>query len=323
MLFHLEEQLYALSSGQPEFLFSSHEHSVQTWLEDAKKNISAYLVQNRPFPGNSDSAYPSDPDIDVYQCLGTVHSLAGRWLFYLGTTSDELNLASNCFMKVAHYFSRIGLAQRVDRCLAIAGRVHIRMNHYEYAEQLRLMAYDMVQVHLHEGQREAFKQSVLSEIYLLQGEYALHAKADYMEGLRLSLLGLKGAMWLGLARRTSDNLYNIWKCAQYLGDKSVEPLLKDVFPILWTSDDLSSPKEKKARLNPLKNRIAEEVIKTLFNIQRNANERTWSQVAHQFQKMSSNIWHRWYRESSSPNEMGKHPIGKLIDDDQFLNPLSP
>jgi hypothetical protein len=320
MLFQTEEKLYALSSGQNASLFFEDSLAWEKWLTRARASIDKYLIRKSSL-SNPDPNYPSDPDIDVYQCLGTIHSIAGRWLFYLGKTSSELELASQYFMRAAHYFSRIGLTQRVSRCFAIAGRVRIRMGDYAYAEQLQEMAYDLVRVQLHDGQRDAFKQSALSEIYLLQGEYELHAKNNYMKGLELSLQGLKGAMWLGLSRRTSDNLYNIWKCAQYLGDKTTEPLLKKVFPILWTSSDLKSRKEKKERLNPLENRIAEEVIDRLFEIQSRSSQQTWSQVAHQFQNMSSHIWHRWYQEAAD-DPTGHHPIGKLIDQNEFLKPVS-
>lgn len=318
-LFRTEQKLYELSAGHNTELFSGHSDYWENWLNEAKCKIN----NNRKLALSPlDPYYPSDPDIDIYQCLGTIHSIAGRWLFYLGTTSSELTLASDYFFRAAHYFSRIGLAQRVARCLAIAGRAKIRMGQYETSKQLRELAYDLVRIQLHEGQREAFKQSALSEIYLLEGEYELHAKANYMRGLELSLQGLKGAMWLGLARRSSDNLYNIWQCAQHLGDKTVEPLLKKVFPVLWAPEDINSRNQKRERLNPLENRIADEVIERLFEIQRRSRDQTWHQVAHQFQRMSSHIWHRWYRDADKSDALGQHPIGQLIDDNLFLRSVS-
>lgn len=320
MLFKTEQKLYQLSSGSDEKLFDGGTDFWEDWLVKAKSSIDRYLFTKASL-STPNPDYPSDPDVDVYQSLGTIHSIAGRWLFYLGQSEYELQLAYQYFLKAAHYFSRIGLVHRVSRCLAIAGRAQVRMKNYELADQLREDAYGLLRKHLHEGQRDAFIQSILSEIYLLEAEYELHAKSDYLKGLELSLRGLKGAMWLGLARRTSDNLHNIWQCAQYLGDKNVEPLLKKVFPILWTSEDLQTIKEKRERLNPLENRIAEDVSARLAEIKKRAHDQTWSQVAHQFQKMSSNIWHQWYRESAD-DLSGQHPIGKLIDDDEFLKPVS-
>jgi len=313
MLFQTERKLYQLSSGKSEKdekLFDGGTNFWEEWLVKTKSNIDYYLLLTH-----------NDPDVDVYQSLGTIHSIAGRWLFYLGQSEDELQLGYQYFLKAAHYFSRIGLVHRVSRCLAIAGRAQVRVKNYELADQLREDARKLLSEHLHEGQRNAFTQSILSEIYLLEAEYELHANSNYSRGLELSLQGLKGAMWLGLARRTSDNLHNIWQCAQYLGDKNVEHLLKQVFPVLWDPEELKTRREKQERLNPLENGIAENVIKRLAEIRKRAHDQTWSQVAHQFQKMSSDIWHQWYRESTK-DLGGQHPIGKLIDNDEFLKLVS-
>jgi hypothetical protein len=203
------------------------------------------------------------------------------------------------------------------------------MKNYSLAKELLDDATKLVNSHLHEGQKQAFVEAVSSEIYLLEGEYELYANSNYRKALDSSLKGLKGAMWLGLARRMSDNLHNIWQCAQHLEKQSVRESLDFIFGIylLQSQKNSNITKNKKfdqlknEKFNPLGNNITEHIINILFEIYDSSDKQTWKQVAGQFQKMSSNIWHNWYRESNSTGLIDGHPVGILIDEDNFLKPI--
>lgn len=314
LLFQAENKLLALSAGTQLNLFASTADFWQDFVNDAEIRIFRFLNRRREVLFSSKN--PANAlGIDIYQSLGTINSIAGRWLFYLGKTAADMDLACELFLKSSHYFSRVGLKQRVARCLALAGRTQVRAGDLQKAEYFVKTARHLIESNLHMGQRDAYKQSVLSEIYLLEGELALLLKSQPGRGLLSSLKGLKGAMWMGLARRTADNLYNLSRCAQQLGNHTVETDLREVFNVLWETSRSSSEAHKRQRLNPLKSKISDGVVDLLFNIKQQRASSDWHEVAEQFQLAASNVWNVW-RRSGGGN--ARHPIAELIDHGQFL-----
>lgn len=316
LLFKAEELLADLSAGNKPDLFRAGVSYWHQFVETAKHDINHFLeagstVQDRCL------SFSCGPDIDVYQSLGTIHSIAGRWLFYLGKSKDELTHAYAYFLKASHYYSRIGFAQKTARCLALAGRVQVRLGHRDKVEDLISIARSLVEENLHIGQRSAFQQASLSEIHLLEGERSLLLDNRPDKAIISSLEGLKGALWLGLARRIADNLYNISRCAEQLRDNTIEHELKNVFQVMWEPEENRTRKKKLTRLNPLNNAIALDVINLLFDLKKQAATRTWYQVGYRFNTCSSHIWDVWYREISD-GDNGHHPIARLITSGEFL-----
>ncbi|MFQ4136368.1 hypothetical protein PGN35_008600 [Nodosilinea sp. PGN35] len=319
LFFTAEELLAELSMGRKPKLFQVGIAYWSQFVETAKDEINHFLAAGNTVPEQC-LRFSCGPDIDVYQSLGTVHSIAGRWLFYLGKTKADLTQAYGYFLKASHYYSRIGFAQKSARCLALAGRVQVRLGDRDKVEELIGMARSLVEENLHIGQRAAFQQASLSEIHLLEGECSLLLDSRPDRGIISSLEGLKGALWLGLARRIADNLYNISRCAEQLGDSAIERELKDIFQVLWEPEENRTKKRKLTRLNPLNNAVASEVVNLLFDLKKQAAVRSWHQVAYQFNTCSGHIWDVWYREASK-GDGGHHPIALLIRSGDFLKPI--
>lgn len=316
LFFRAEEMLLALSAGHEARLFQAGVPYWQQFLEDSKEQISHFLASSSQSQDQCLS-FSCGPDIDVYQSLGTLHSIAGRWLFYLGKSKPELNHSYEYFLRASHYYSRIGFAQKSARCLALAGRAQVRLGNRDKVDELIKIARSLIEENLHIGQRAAFQQAALSEIHLLEGERSLVLDSRPDRGIRSSLEGLKGALWLGLSRRIADNLYSISRCAEKLGENAIETELREIFQVLWEPDENRNKKRKLVRLNPLNNVVAADVINLLFDLKKQSSLLTWGQVAYRFQACSSHIWDVWYRESSDGGA-GSHPIAQLIKSGEFL-----
>lgn len=319
ILFEGEKKLLDFSAGTNQLLFDADLNHWQEFIQGAKAEIIDFLREHQGL--NMEANVSSfGLSFEAYQSLGTIHAIAGRWLFYLGQTKDEMELACEYFLRSCHYFSRVGLKQRVARYLAIAGRTQVRLGNKQKVDYFIWTARNLVETNLHMGQRDAYQQSMLSEIYLLEGEAALLLESNPPKGLRCSLRGLKGAMWMGLARRSADNLYNIARCAEQLDSIDVESELRDVFPVLWEAGRYNTQKLKNQRLNPLKNDISEGIVDLLFNIRENSAACSWAEVSHRLKLGARNVWETWHRDAVK-GAASVHPIVALMDRGEFLSSL--
>ena len=233
--------------------------------------------------------------------------------FYLSDEKNTLEEAAAHFLRAAHYALRIGLTQRMARWLALAGRVWVRLGDSKLSIQALSFAEKLAKADLTAGHSNNFCQAVLSEVYLLEGEYLLLIKDDATKALERFLEALKGSVYLGLNRRICDALFNISRCSKKLGNFSIkEGLIRD----FKEEDQLTE--SKKSKLNPMSNHTSEKVVDLLCSLWSGEDNPTWFQVRGEFSRLAAETWQGWHRDTSEPGATTKHPIAELIESESWL-----
>jgi hypothetical protein len=259
-----------------------------------------------------------DPGYDIYHSLGSYHSIVGRVLFYTGEKKG-LEAAFNRFLKAAHYFQRIGLTQKVQRSLALAGRTKIRLGDREMADECRKLCENVIseiRVKLKTFDKD-FSSSMYSRLDLLRCEYEFITSEDKGNSLISCLRSLKGALWLGLNRHILDILYTLSLCAKELPKREIKDDLKNIFPELWEKDGL--PKLVKDRgNNQVAVKVAEKLISGRDFLGKSQEKKIyWSSATKELQDFLIETWNDWYQEASG-NKEGKHPFVTQIEKQTFL-----
>jgi hypothetical protein len=303
-LLQSEIYLYELSCGHEADLFAPAHRSKWLGLEKWESKIRSAIK-----PG---SCY-KDPGLDVYQALSEIYGNAARIEFYLSNEKNTLEEAAENFLRAAHYASRIGLTQRMARWLALAGRVWVRLGDGNLAIQALAFAETLAKADLTTSHSNNFCQAVLSEIYLLNGEYQLLIQNDPTNALECFLKALKGSVYLGLNRRMCDALFNISRCSKKLSNLSIKGGLSKVF-----KEDDQLTKLNKSKLNKMSNYTSEKVLDLLCNLWNGEDNPTWFQVQGEFSKLAADTWQGWHRDTSEPGSTTKHPIAKCIESESWL-----
>jgi transcriptional regulator with XRE-family HTH domain len=303
-LIQSEDYLYKLSCGHEPDLFESSKRSKWLGLEGWDSKIRGAIK-----PG---SCY-KDPGLDVYQALSEIYGNTARMEFYLSDEKNTLEEAAAHFLRAAHYALRIGLTQRMARWLALAGRVWVRLGDSKLSIQALSFAEKLAKADLTAGHSNNFCQAVLSEIYLLEGEYLLLIKDDATKALERFLEALKGSVYLGLNRRICDALFNISRCSKKLGNFSIKEGLSRVFK---EEDQLTE--SNKSKLNPMSNHTSEKVLDLLCSLWSGEDNPTWFQVRGEFSRLAAETWQGWHRDTSEPGATTKHPIAERIESESWL-----
>lgn len=302
-LIQSEVHLYKLSCGHEPDLFEKSTRSKWLGLKEWDSKIRDAIKLG--------SCY-KDPGWDVYLALSEIYGNVARIEFYLSEDKSTLSGAAENFLRAAHYALRIGLAQRASRWLAFAGRVWVRLGEDNLPKQASKFADKLAKTDLTAGHSNNFCQAVLSEIYLLDGEYLFLIQDDAINALECFLKALKGAVYLSLNRRICDALFNISRCSNKLGNFSIKEGLSRVFK---EEDYLTKLNEKK--LNPMKNRTSEQVLDWLCNLWSREDNPSWYQVQDEFSKLAADIWQGWHLDTE-PGATTKHPITEMIEKKVWL-----
>lgn len=302
-LIQSEVHLYKLSCGHEPDLFEKSTRSKWLGLKEWDSKIRDAIKLG--------SCY-KDPGWDVYLALSEIYGNVARIEFYLSEEKSTLSGAAENFLRAAHYALRIGLAQRASRWLAFAGRVWVRLGEDNLPKQASKFADKLAKTDLTAGHSNNFCQAVLSEIYLLDGEYLFLIQDDAINALECFLKALKGAVYLSLNRRICDALFNISRCSNKLGNFSIKEGLSRVFK---EEDYLTKLNEKK--LNPMKNRTSEQVLDWLCNLWSREDNPSWYQVQDEFSKLAADIWQGWHLDTE-PGATTKHPITEMIEKKVWL-----
>lgn len=175
------------------------------------------------------------------------------------------------------------------------------------------MADKLAKTDLTAGHSQNFCQAVLSEIYLLDGEYLLFIQDDATKALEYFLEALKGAVYLGLNRRICDALFNISRCSKKLGNFSTKEGLSRVFK----SEDHYLTESNKNKLNPMSNNTSEKVLDLLCSLWGREDNPTWFQVRAEFSELAAQIWQGWHLDTK-PEVTTKHPIAERIESGSWL-----
>jgi hypothetical protein len=339
ILWKTEQKLLQLSIGTGDF-WSKDIQNLKDWKEEIKIEIKKHLnlINSSDNEQNTSQTndLPYDPGLITYQSLGETHFLIGQWLFYTQLSNETLKEAHDNFLQAAYFYFRIGLARRAAQSLALATRSLIRLKDSEKVKESIDLVKSLVQSNFSASHNSSYHQGLMSEVYLLNGEYYAVINQDYERGIIECLKGLKGALWMGFSRRVTENLYTIWYSAQYLGNRRVIEDLQhsETFAILWEvmgNKDLDEDlldKLSKILLSEScrKNGILKDVIRFICKIKQLSQdkERTlyWNHIAEEFKQEAARIWHEWSRQVHPTNELHKHPIGQQIEEKTFLNRVS-
>lgn len=303
-LIQSEIYLYELSCGHEPNLFECKQRSNWLQLESWKRKIKSAIKQG--------SCY-KDPGLDIYKALSEIYGNAARIEFYLSDDKETLEKAADDFLRAAHYALRIGSTQRVTRWLALAGRVWIRLGDSQLSIQAYKLADKLANADLTTGHSQNFREAVLSEIYLLHGEYLLLIQNEPTNALEYFLKALKGSVYLGLNRRICDALFDISRCSKKLGSFSTKEGITRVF---MQEDQLTESNKRK--LNPTSNRTSEKVLDLLYFLWNREDNPSWFQIQGEFSKLATDIWQGWHTDTSDHKTITKHPIAKRIEDESWL-----
>lgn len=295
--------LYELSCGHESNLFESSNRSKWLGLEEWDSKIRGAIK-----PG---SCY-KDAGLDVYKALSEIYGNIARIELYLCNDRNILEKAAEYFLKAAHYALRIGLTQRMARWVALAGRVWVRLGDDKLSKQALHFAEKFANDDLTTGHSENFRQAVLSEINLLQGEYQLLIQNNPIEALEYFLKALKGSVYLGLNRRICDALFNIYMCSKKLGNYSTKKGLSSVF-----QGEYQLIESNKSELNKMNNSTSEKVLDLLCSLWSREDNPTWFQVRGEFSKLAADIWQGWHLDTK-PGATTKHPIAERIESESWL-----
>ncbi len=306
-LIQSEIYLYELSYGHEENLFTTSKRTEWLGLEEWERKIKSVIK-----PG---SCY-KDPGLDIYQALSEIYGNVARINFYLCDDRSTLEKAAEYFLKAAHYALRIGLTQRASRWIALAGRVWVRLGDDNLPLQASKLADKLAKTDLTAGHSHKFCQSVLSEIYLLDGEYALLIQNDNVSALKCFLKALKGAVYLGLNRRICDALFNISRCSETLGNVSTKKGLSMVFN---KEDQLNE--SNKDKLNEMKIPTSEKVLDLLSGLWNREDNPTWFHVRDDFSKLAVEIWQEWHLDLDS-GATSKHPVAERMENKSWLSQVN-
>jgi transcriptional regulator with XRE-family HTH domain len=308
VLIQSEVYLYKLSSGHEPNLFEFSKRSKWLGLEEWDNKIRDGVKLG--------SCY-KDPGLDVYQALSEIYGNIARIEFYLSNDKKTLEEAAVYFLKAAHYALRIGLTQRMARWLALAGRVWVRLGDGNLSKQALIFAEKIAKADLTSGHSNNFRQAVLSEIYILDGEYLLLIEDEPTKALERFLEALKGSVYLGLNRRICDALFNISRCSTKLSNFSIKEGLSRVF-----KEDEQLVEFNKSKLNPMSNHTSEKVLDLLCRLWNGEDNPTWFQVRGEFSRLAAQTWQGWHRDTASPGATTKHPISERIESESWLIQLT-
>ena len=118
----------------------------------------------------------NDPGYDIHYSLGNYFSVTGRLLMYRSCSDKEMNAACKRLLKAMYYFYRIGLTRKVERNLTLIGRVKVRNQKKEYAQECIALSEKILEANIKSGNaptNENFKLAMYSRLCSLQGEYSL------------------------------------------------------------------------------------------------------------------------------------------------------
>lgn len=295
--------LYELSCGHETNLFDSSKRSQWLGLEEWDSKIRGAIK-----PG---SCY-KDAGLDVYKALSEIYGNIARIELYLCDDRKTLEQAAEYFLRAAHYGLRIGLTQRMARWVALAGRVWVRLGEDKLSIQALHFARKLADNDLTTGHSDNFRQAVLSEIHLLQGEYKLLIENNPIEALECFLKALKGSLYLGLNRRICDALFNIHRCSKKLGNFSTKKGLSSVF-----QGESQLIESNKTELNKMGNSTSEKVLNLLCSLWSREDNPTWFQVRDNFSQLAAEIWQGWHLDTK-PGTTTKHPIAERIENESWL-----
>jgi hypothetical protein len=255
---------------------------------------------------------PNDAGFDVYQSLGYSSSMRGGWLLYCGNDHQSIIQSFQYFLKASYYFAQIGLVQRCARNIVLAGRAAIRIRDFDKAKACLNLSKNII------GNSSGNRPDY-SSIDLLESEYELFANNNSKKAMELAVKNLNCEIWTGLGRRVADVLYAVWRCSLENNGKVKENLRaflpsKQENPSIdgWVCPRIMSEIQESENTENFLDKIYKE----------SDEETTWQMIGERFKEESADMWHFWFN-SANETSGGKHPLGIVIEEKEFLKMLDP
>jgi hypothetical protein len=280
------------------------------YLNEVMKDSDSFLLKQleKILLNSSSNDLFKDLGADTYLAISEIHGNVARVIFYLSRSKHSLEKAKNYFLIASYYSMKIGSKQRTARWLALSGRTYIRLKQENKAKQLLELSKRLAIQGLGDNQEKELRIAILSEVEILEGEYliSLDDKCDHEKAIKHFILALKGAIYLGFARRIADSLYGISKCIFLVDIEKVNDYIETeaVFGAL-VNFHFERPNWLN-KYNPTSSRISLVVLKFLTeNFYGKKMDRQI--IKNELLKLIMSIWQNW-DDITTDNTQKKHPI---------------
>jgi hypothetical protein len=273
-------------------------------LQSAIQHLSQYIAETWQRQGRFDA--------DIYMTASEIWGRVGRLNLVCcdATEGQELREAVRQLLQAAYCSAKAGQPQRAAHWINNASRACCRLGEGDRAMALANLADHIIDRAIQLPHSAEYREAILAEVNIAQGERLLLIDRNGPEALDCFLRSLRGAIYIGFVRLIADNLYNIARAAQNLGNYRIRKSLALAF--LELDGKATDPHWwmlKEATQGWQENKIAAEVIQFFNAIDVNAD---WSSVAPLFQAEAQRIWRDW------PN-VATHPIADAIATGQYLD----
>ncbi len=310
-LLDAERYLYELSSGEQEYVFVKNAKDKENDLELTVTKLTT-IIKN--------SKFYKDPGMDIYHSLSEIYGNIARLNFYLSDEKSIIEEARNNFLKAAYHASRIGANPRTARWIALAGRACIRLGEQALAQEAIELSTAIIRRELNTQYKPIFQDALLSETNLLRGEYHF-IRLEYEEALFCFLRSLKGAAYLGFNRRLTDVLFNLSRCSQRIGNKTLESVFSsqyNPFQEFMTNNGENFQLEIE-KIHSQGNPASATSLRLLNELLQDSKNKqtTWANVADRFLTEAKNIWKKWHDDSVNESDT-KHPVVTKLEEGKWL-----
>lgn len=304
--YHMEYNLQQLYRGDADIFSGSRPWRIE--LSQVIHTLSRYINESKQVRGRFDS--------DIYIHASEVWGRLAR-LNFCCCDLDEiepLTASVQQFLMAAYCSSKTGNRHRAAHWISNASRACVRLGEGERAHALSELAERIIQRAIEPTYSLEYQDAIRAEVNIAQGERLLLIEKNFAGALDHFLRSLKGAIYIGFTRLIADNLYNIARAAQNLGNYRIRKSFESAFG----KDD-----EKVYQQNWLineadqgwqENKIAAEAIQLINKLNKDDD---WSSVAPQFKRQAQRIWHGWANFNSPPCPVS-HPIELAMESERFL-----
>ncbi len=281
-----------------------------TWrsqLQDSLNHLSQHIHNTRQHYGRFDS--------DIYITASEVLGRLGRLNFICcdETEAPELEAAVQQFLMAAYCSAKIGHPQRAAHWVSNASRTCCRLGEGDRAAAFAILADRIIGQAIQPPYSPDYREAILAEVNIARGERLLLVEKNTALALEYFLRSLKGSIYIGFVRLIADNLYNIARAAQELGNYRV----KKSFAAAMGSPGRLQPHPwslNEAHQGWQENKIAAEIIQFLNGLDK---DQDWRSVAPLFKAESQKIWQGW-ANAQDPQGQVQHPIAVAMETGQFL-----
>lgn len=278
-------------------------------LPKAIQALSCHINDSKQICGRFDS--------DIYIHASEVWGRLAR-LNFCCSNQDEieyLNASVQQFLMAAYCSSKTGNRHRAAHWISNASRSCVRLGEGDRATAFAELAERIIKRAIEPTYSLEYQDAIRAEVNIARGERLLLIEKNFAGSLDCFLRSLKGAIYIGFTRLIADNLYNIARAAQNLGNYRIRKSFESAFG----KDDWKTYQSEwllnEADQGWQENKIAAEAIQFLNKLNKDED---WSAVAPHFRQQAQKVWHGWANFNSHQSKL-HHPIEMAMESEQFLS----